>query len=304
MARGRRLLAGLAALCVLASGCGSITRAAGLSTPGGNPDPATAIALSVLSDTIYLVDPATGRADALVTGLAGFQSGYAAWGPGHRYLAYGDRGIRILDPKTRRAELLAPGQTVSMPAPSTKGKTLAYGDGTGTWVTPVAKADPAPIPLPEELDGFAYDWLGGSGIVFQGLRLDCANPEGCISTDTSDIWLVHADGTGLTQLTTTQDALDPKWSPDGKSILYVRSSTTKSFGSQLWAMRLDGTAPHRLIPAKNVVAADWSPDGGRLVVIRALSLTQSLQIWVGSSGGAGLHRIGAGIGGIDATVDW
>src|SRR5438445_4279213 len=70
--------------CLASTACTQLTRAAGLSTPAGNPEPATAILLSIPSDAIYLVDPTTGRAQAIVTDLVDLQAGYATWGPGHK----------------------------------------------------------------------------------------------------------------------------------------------------------------------------------------------------------------------------
>ena len=115
---------------------------------------------------------------------------------------------------------------------------------------------------------------------------------------------MRADGTGLTQVTVTRDALNPKWSKDGSKLLYVRASSQKGFGSQLWVTNADGTSPQRLISAKNVVAADWSPDGKDLVVVRSIGLTNALQVWVGNADGSGLQQIGAPYSGTDATVDW
>ena len=110
MVRGRRLPAVLALLALVAAGCGRLTQAAGLSTPGGPPDPANAIALSILDQSIYLLDPNSGRSEAIVPNLTSFQSGYASWAPNHRALAYGDGGVHIFNPATAKSVQLVPGQ--------------------------------------------------------------------------------------------------------------------------------------------------------------------------------------------------
>src|SRR5207244_608684 len=145
MVRGRRLPAVLALLALVATGCGRLTQAAGLSTPGGPPDPAHAIALSILDQSIYLVDPNSGRSEAIVPNLTSFQSGYASWAPNHRALAYGNGGVHIFNPATAKSVQLVPGQTVSMPAWSPKGKAIVYGSGVSSWVTPVANPTPLQI---------------------------------------------------------------------------------------------------------------------------------------------------------------
>jgi len=80
----------------------------------------------------------------------------------------------------------------------------------------------------------------------------------------ADIWVMNADGTGKTQLTTSTGGLGtekaPDWSPDGAHLVYERSG-------QIWRMRSDGTR-------QQVIAAGadqggtrpaWSPSGTKIV---------------------------------------
>jgi hypothetical protein len=306
----------VAALVVTTAACSQLTNATGLSTPE-IPRPRTAIALSAPPDAIYLVDPVSGRAQTVATTLDSLQAGYATWAPDHARLAFGDGGIRILDPSGRTTELFVRGASVSMPAYSQNGQRLVFGDGVHMWVTrtdlkaplpapgPSASANgPTPLELPQTLAPYAFAWVGAKPIAFQGVQLDCGNPERCLTTPTSDIWTIRADGTRLTQVTSTGDAGEPKWAPGGQAILYVRSAARKGFGSQLWTSKPDGTSPHRLVAAKNVVAADWSPDGKRLVVIRSDARAGALEVWVGNADGSHLEQIGDRLPGTDATVDW
>lgn len=299
----------LVAASLLGSACAQLTRATGLSSPGGNPTPSTAIVLSIPSDSIYFVDPQSGRAQAVVTGLIDLQAGYATWSNGHSAIAYGDAGIRILDPKKLTSEAIVAAGTVSMPAFSPKGKAIVFGDGTHMWIMSASAPAPAPttvapVALPDTLGPAAFDWVGAKRIIFQGNLLDCSNPEGCLATSTSDIWTIRSNGEELTQMTSTGDASDPKWAPGGGHFLFVRTSSVQGFGSQLWVAKADGTSPHQVTGAKNVVAADWSVDGKQLVVIRSNPSTSTLQIWIGSADGSHLHQVGEPIPGTDATVDW
>src|SRR6266511_5908013 len=85
----------LALLCLLSGGCATLT-GTGSSEPEA-PDPGTAIALSVLSESIYLVDPTTGHRAEVEGGLLDFRAGYATWDPGHRRLAYANHAIYLVD---------------------------------------------------------------------------------------------------------------------------------------------------------------------------------------------------------------
>ena len=305
MERGKRFWGALAVVCLVVGGCARLEKAAGLTSPAADPRPPTAIALSVLADSIYLLDPESGRQQTVAAGLADFQSGYAAWSPDRTLLAYGDAGIWLVNPGTLKAAKLVSGLSESMPAWSPKGKQLVYGDGTTAWIATIAAPKPVQLKMGPTLASFGFDWAPSAVIAFEGLQLTCPSPKGpCSSTDRSDIWTIHPNGTGLTQVTATGDASSPKWSPDASRILYVRTFAKPSLGSQLWVARANGTAPRALTGFRNVVAADWSPDGTRVVVIRASQVDQTLEVWVGNSDGTGMHVIADHVPGTSATVDW
>jgi hypothetical protein len=314
-ARRVRAVVATAVLGLMLPACQQLT-GADLSSGGAPPSASTAIVLSIPTDAIYLVDPTSGRVQPVVTDLLNLQAGYATWGPGHHTIVYGNGGIRIVDPKALTSKVFATGATVSMPALSSKGKFVVFGDGQRMWIVPIKGPVPAldastAVPLPETLAPFAFDWVGAKPIVFEGDVLDCGHPEGCQATTQSDLWTIHSNGTGLTQVTFTQDdeihqqsATNPKWAPGGRRILFVRTSDATAFGSQLWSIRPNGSSAHRVIPATNVIAGDWSPDGKRLVVIRADPDGSSLQVWVGNADGTDMAQIGSKLPGTNATVDW
>jgi Tol biopolymer transport system component len=307
MTRGRLIFLPLVLVCLLGGACAGIQDVVGLSSTPAAPDPASSIAVSIPSDSIYLVDPTTGAEKSVASGLSDFQSGYAAWAPDHHHLAYGNGGIKILDTATGTTRVLVSGQLLSMPAWSQDGKQLAYGNGTTLWVTPVARANPVKLNLPENLAPLSMNWGRGGAIVFEGLQLDCNNPGPCLSTEQRDIWATQPNGTGLTQLTALGTAQNPRWSPDGQRILFIRTVTVKRASVlELWTVRSDGTGLRRVTRVTGMMAADWSPDGTSIAFVskgKGPGLN-TLELWVVGADGSDLHRVGGPISGANATIDW
>ena len=60
----------------------------------------------------------------------------------------------------------------------------------------------------------------------------------------TEIYCINRDGTGLRQITNNPANDDsPRWSPDGKSILFV---STRSKSPQAWLLPVDGGEPRQL----------------------------------------------------------
>jgi Tol biopolymer transport system component len=88
----------------------------------------------------------------------------------------------------------------------------------------------------------------------------------------NEIWVMDADGTGLTQLTSNPGSPSraPAWSPDGSKIAFYRltGSTT-----DVWVMNSDGSGQTKLTTSGAASAREpaWSPDGMKIAFVAGSS---------------------------------
>ncbi len=91
-----------------------------------------------------------------------------------------------------------------------------------------------------------------------------------IDEGNNGVWLMHSDGSGLRRVTRSPFGCcdtDPNFSPDGRSITFVRIKREHELQA-LFSVGLDGKRLHQLTPYSWEVADkhDWSPDG-KLIVL-------------------------------------
>src|SRR5262249_47683003 len=90
------------------------------------------------------------------------------------------------------------------------------------------------------------------------------------NSSTSSLWLAPTDKGGEPRQLTQSPKKDshPRWSPDGKSILF---ESTRSGDSQLWIIDVDGGEPRQLTSLSTGASNGlWSRDGKRIAFVSAV----------------------------------
>jgi Tol biopolymer transport system component len=101
-----------------------------------------------------------------------------------------------------------------------------------------------------------------------------------------EIYLVNADGTGLTNLT-THPAEDyyPAWSPDGRQLAFV---SDRSGQAQVYIMNADGGEVQQISELERAPGRPvWSPDGGRIAFASSIFTPAEISLaihWVNADG--------------------
>jgi Tol biopolymer transport system component len=109
---------------------------------------------------------------------------------------------------------------------------------------------------PDSLEAGDPDWSpDGTKIAFEDDFIFCKKPKDC----NSDIYVMNADGSGLTQLTSKfGDNVEPNWSPTGDKIVFRHETLRGRNPSYIYTMNADGTGATPLIHKDDSEATpDW-----------------------------------------------
>jgi len=172
-----------------------------------------------------------------------------------------------------------PGQTVTL-GPVQLGVTSAAGFKSfalnSPWASPVAFA----VAYGSRI--VRADVLGRGKIAFMSDR-----------AGNRDIWVMNADGSGVSQLTSDPGIDDqPSWSPDGRKTAFT---SNRSGSYDIWVMKADGSGATDLtndqqpdwLPA-------WSPDGTRIAFTKSWGVESQTDIYVMRADGTAQQPVASG----------
>jgi Tol biopolymer transport system component len=108
------------------------------------------------------------------------------------------------------------------------------------------------------------------------------------------LWVMNADGTGQTQITSDPDHTywNPSWSPDGRRIAASRCKAVGFVGfCDIVTMKADGTDVHKLVGDRWLnFTPEYSPDGDEIAFASNRGGLLSA-VWVVDADGGGLERL-------------
>jgi TolB protein len=134
----------------------------------------------------------------------------------------------------------------------------------------------------------------GTHIAYTVVTQDAA----CFGGD-SDLWVMNADGTGQTQITSGGDAnnlsydVEPAWSPDGQKIAFMslRPNADNNSYEEIYTINPDGSGLTKLTDTPLITNPEvnewptWSPDGQHIAFEHTYSIDGYPEIWVMDAAG-------------------
>ena len=105
--------------------------------------------------------------------------------------------------------------------------------------------------------------------------------------NTPHVWVMNADGTNQTQVTTGAGESGADWSPNGTKISYSRFSCSTTCDVQLYVANPDGTGEQEVVPVPDRIIGGpaWSPDGTKFV------FQDNASIWTMNADGTGAFQV-------------
>lgn len=177
----------------------------------------------------------------------------------------GGWGIHIANPDgSNLTQLTTGGQSDISPCLSRDGHRIVYWHIDHLIVMNADGTNQTPIMPPGNLfPRFPRFSPDGNRIVFEGTTTQTGQ-------QTGQIFVMNADGSGLTQLTTPVagepiSRIEPSFSPDGGRIVYIERSHFNGTFDGVYVMNADGSNPRQLRTLGGQRQPTFSPDGFHII---------------------------------------
>jgi Tol biopolymer transport system component len=197
------------------------------------------------------------------------------------------------------------------PAWSPDGTKIAYTGpgnpyGNDVWVMNADGTNQTRLTTWQNVDAYPAWSPDGTKIAFASDRAEL-NPFTCGSTCNQDIYVMNADGTNVTRLTTAPRIDDyPNWSPDGTKLAFrtTRLFDTAPGNDEVYAINANGTGETNLTNnASSDNSPAWSPDGEKIAFASQRD-GGNHQIYAMNADGTNPTRLTTNGAASDSAPDW
>jgi serine/threonine protein kinase/Tol biopolymer transport system component len=186
------------------------------------------------------------------------------WTPDGRYFVFQSRG-QIWALPTKGSFFRDPLPIALTSSPLTLSSPLPSKDGKNLFV--IGHAYRGELMLYESNSSKFAPFLGGISAEFVAFSKD-GQWVTYVSYPDGSIWRSKLDGTDRLQLTyPPMYPVLPRWSPDGKQILFFEFALGANKPARIYEISASGGSPHLLLPGDRTQQLDpnWSPDGRKII---------------------------------------